>query len=136
MTFVDVEISRVRDYWDARPCNLRHSPEPVGTKEYFDQVEARKYFVEPHIPGLAEFDRWRDKRVLEIGCGIGTDTINFARHGAKVTTVDLSERSVELARKRAGVFGVDGQIQFYEGNADELTRFVPIERMTLSIRLE
>jgi ubiquinone/menaquinone biosynthesis C-methylase UbiE len=131
MTFIDVGISRVRDYWDARPCNLRHSPAPVGTKEYFDQVETRKYFVEPHIPGFAEFERWRGKKVLEIGCGIGTDTINFARHGAKVTTVDLSERSLELARKRAAVFGVDGQIQFYGGNAEELTQFVPVEAYDL-----
>jgi 2-polyprenyl-3-methyl-5-hydroxy-6-metoxy-1,4-benzoquinol methylase len=131
MTFVDVQISQVRDYWNARPCNLRHSVAPVGTKEYFDQVEARKYFVEPHIPGFAEFERWRGKKVLEIGCGIGTDTINFARHGAKVTTVDLSERSMELARKRAAVFGVEGQIQFYWGNAEELAQFVPVEAYDL-----
>ena len=131
MTFVDVRISRVRDYWNARPCNLRHSPAPVGTKDYFNQVEARKYFVEPHIPGFAEFERWRGKKVLEIGCGIGTDTINFARNGAKVTTVDLSERSIELARKRAAVFGVDGKIQFYGGNAEELTQFVPVEAYDL-----
>jgi len=131
MTFVDVEISRVRDYWDARPCNLRHSPAPVGTKDYFDEVEARKYFVEPHIPGFAEFERWRGKKVLEIGCGIGTDTINFARHGATVTTVDLSERSIELARKRAAVFGVERQIQFCGGNAEELTQFVPVEAYDL-----
>jgi len=131
MTFVDVEISRVRDYWDARPCNLRHSPAPVGTKDYFDQVEARKYFVEPHIAGFAEFERWRGKKVLEIGCGIGTDTINFARHGATVTTVDLSERSIELARKRAAVFGVERQIQFCGGNAEELTQFVPVEAYDL-----
>jgi 2-polyprenyl-3-methyl-5-hydroxy-6-metoxy-1,4-benzoquinol methylase len=131
MAFGDVKISRVREYWDARPCNLRHSPKPVGTKEYFDQVEARKYFVEPHIRGFAEFERWRGKKVLEIGCGIGTDTINFARQGAKVTTVDLSERSIELARKRAAVFGVEGQIQFYGGNAEELTQFVPVEAYDL-----
>jgi 2-polyprenyl-3-methyl-5-hydroxy-6-metoxy-1,4-benzoquinol methylase len=131
MTFVDVQISQVRDYWNARPCNLRHSPAPVGTKDYFNQVEARKYFVEPHIPGFAEFERWRGKKVLEIGCGIGTDTINFARNGAKVTTVDLSERSIELARKRAAVFGMGGQIQFYGGNAEELTQFVPVEAYDL-----
>ena len=58
-------IEDVKAYWNARPCNVRHSPAPVGTREYFDQVEARKYFVEPHIPQFAEFDRWAGERVLE-----------------------------------------------------------------------
>src|ERR1700730_17204736 len=110
MNFSDVEISRFRDYWNARPCNIRHSTAPVGTKEYFDEVEARKYFVESHIPRFAEFERWRGKKVLEIGCGIGTDTINFARHGAQVTAVDLTEKSLELARLRAKVFGLEDRI--------------------------
>jgi 2-polyprenyl-3-methyl-5-hydroxy-6-metoxy-1,4-benzoquinol methylase len=127
MPFADVEISRVRDYWNARPCNLRHSQAPVGTRQYFDEVEARKYFVEYHIPGFAQFERWRGKKVLEIGCGIGTDTINFARCGAQVTTVDLSEKSLELARTRAAVFGLQDQIRFCPGDAEELSRFVPVE---------
>jgi len=127
MNFADVEISRVRDYWNSRPCNVRHSTAPIGTKEYFDQVEARKYFVEYHIPGFAEFERWRGKKVLEIGCGIGTDTINFARAGAQVTTVDLSEKSMELAQKRAAVFGLEDRIRFCPGNAEQLSTFVPPE---------
>jgi 2-polyprenyl-3-methyl-5-hydroxy-6-metoxy-1,4-benzoquinol methylase len=127
MGFEGVEIGQVREYWDRRPCNVRHSTRPIGTREYFDEVEARKYFVEPHIPGFAEFERWRGKRVLEIGCGIGTDTINFARHGARVTSVDLSEKSLELARQRAGVYGFGDQVEFYRGDAEELSRFVPVE---------
>ena len=123
----DVPVSTVRDYWDARPCNIRHSSKPVGTKEYFDEVEARKYFVEPHIPRFAQFERWRGKKVLEIGCGIGTDTISFARHGAHVTAVELSEKSLEIARQRAEVYGLQDRIRFCLGNAEELTTFVPVE---------
>ena len=53
--FGEKDISEVRTYWNNRPCNLRHSPLPVGSREYFDGVEARKYLVEPHIPLFAEF---------------------------------------------------------------------------------
>jgi 2-polyprenyl-3-methyl-5-hydroxy-6-metoxy-1,4-benzoquinol methylase len=126
VTFEKVQIGRVRDYWDRRPCNVRHSQLPVGTKEYFEEVEVRKYLVEPHIPSFAQFGRWRNKKVLEIGCGIGTDTINFAKHGAKVTAVDLSEKSLEIARRRALVYGAQDQVEFLAGNAEELSRFVPV----------
>jgi SAM-dependent methyltransferase len=127
MSFTEVPIDAVAGYWNRRPCNIRHSPLPPGSKEYFDQVEERKYRVEPHIPRFAEFERWRGKRVLEIGCGIGTDTINFARHGATVTAVDLSEESLAMARRRAEVFGLGDRIRFIQANAEELSAHVPIE---------
>jgi 2-polyprenyl-3-methyl-5-hydroxy-6-metoxy-1,4-benzoquinol methylase len=117
-------VEDVRRYWDARPCNIRHSQKPVGSKEYFDEVEARKYLVEPHIPGFAEFDRWKGKRVLEVGCGIGTDSINFARAGAQLTAVDLSTESINIARQRAEVMGVADRIEFVQANAEELTSAV------------
>jgi 2-polyprenyl-3-methyl-5-hydroxy-6-metoxy-1,4-benzoquinol methylase len=129
--FSQITVDQVRSYWDRRPCNIRHSPKPVGTREYFDEVEARKYFVEPHIPRFAEFERWRGKKVLEIGCGIGTDTVNFAQHGAVVTAVDLSPQSLELARRRTEVYGLQDQVSFYTGSAEELTSFVPVEAYDL-----
>ncbi len=122
-------IDQVRAYWNRRPCNIRHSTNPVGTREYFDEVEARKYFVEPHIPKFAEFERWRGKKVLEIGCGIGTDSINFARAGAEVTVVDLSEESLELCQKRFEVFGL--KARFYGGDAEHLSELVPVEQYDL-----
>jgi len=123
-TFSGTSIDRVREYWNSRPCNLRHSPAPVGSREYFDQVEARKYLVEPHIPAFADFPRWKGKRVLEIGCGLGTDTMNFARAGARVTAIDLSGRSLDLARQRAKVFGLEDRIEFVEADAEQLSSTV------------
>jgi ubiquinone/menaquinone biosynthesis C-methylase UbiE len=118
-------IERVQTFWDKRPCNIRHSLKPLGTLEYFGEVEARKYFVEPHIPGFAQFERWRGKKVLEIGCGIGTDAVNFARHGAELTAIDLSEKSLEICRRRFDVYGL--KARFYCSNAEELSAFVPVE---------
>src|SRR3981081_4084302 len=128
-TFDRVPIEQVQNYWDRRPCNIRHSTKPPGSREYFDEVERRKYFVEPHIPRFAEFPNWRNKRVLEIGCGIGTDTINFARSGAEVTVVDLSDESLELCKKRFEVYGQ--KANFYLGDAEELSSFVPVEKYDL-----
>jgi 2-polyprenyl-3-methyl-5-hydroxy-6-metoxy-1,4-benzoquinol methylase len=120
-------IEHVRQYWDHRPCNVRHSPLTIGTREYFDAVEERKYFVESHIPGFADFEGNRGKKVLEIGCGMGTDTMNFARHGCNITAVDLSSASLDLARKRAEVYGLQSQIIFVNANAEELSKHVPVE---------
>lgn len=125
--FKSVSIKAVQEYWDRRPCNVRHSPSPIGTREYFDQIEQRKYLVEPHIPGFAEFEKWQGKKVLEIGCGIGTDTINFARAGAEVTAIDLSSESLRLAQRRAEVFALQDKITFYHGDSEQLSQFVPVE---------
>ena len=125
-----VTIEQVRDYWNNRPCNLRHSRSPIGTREYFDEVEARRYANEPHNYTFPEFDRWKGKRVLEIGCGIGTDAVNFARAGANYTGIDLSSESIKLAKQRFEVFGLTGE--FFEANAEELNDvFDPHEKFDL-----
>lgn len=128
--FRDVSVETVRQYWNSRPCNIRHSPKVVGTREYFDEVEARKYFVEPHIPRFAEFGRWAGKRVLEVGCGIGTDTMNFARAGAQVTAVDLSDKSLEVARRRAEVYGLEN-IMFVQADVERLRGSLPPQQYDL-----
>jgi SAM-dependent methyltransferase len=44
-----------------------------------------------------------------------------------VTAVDLSEKSLELARKRAEVYGLEDRIRLCQGSAEELDTFVPPE---------
>lgn len=129
--FAAVPIERVREFWNARPCNIRHSNQPVGTREYFAEVEQRKYFVEPHIPLFADFARWKGRRVLEIGCGIGTDTVNFARAGAQVTAVELSEASAELAAKRIALEGLSDRVTIRVGDAEDLPAVAPVEPFDL-----
>lgn len=122
-------ITEVKKFWDDRPCNIRHSGKDIGTKEYFDEVESKKFFVEPHILDFTEFSNWKGKKVLEIGCGLATVGANFAINRAEYTGVELSESSLELAKKRFEVIGQSGN--FYYGNAEELSSFVPVETYDL-----
>jgi 2-polyprenyl-3-methyl-5-hydroxy-6-metoxy-1,4-benzoquinol methylase len=131
VSFHHLSIDAVRDYWNKQPCNIKHSLKTVGSKEYFEDVKARKYFVEPHLPLFADFLSMKGKKVLEIGCGIGTTTMSFVQNGATVTAVDLSEKSLELARARAEVYGVQDKVTFYQANAEELSSSIPAEKYDL-----
>lgn len=123
------DISEVKNYWNKKPCNIGHSRKTLFTKEYFDEVEHKKFFVEPHILNFADFPFWNGKSVLEIGCGIGTTGINFVRNGAKYTAVELSDVSMEITKKRFEIYGYTGS--FYTGNAEHLSDFLPKNRYDL-----
>ena len=107
----------VRAHWEADPCGSRLADAEPGSREFFDQVEAERYRLEPFIPSFAEFDRWRGKHVLEIGVGLGTDFVRFARAGAKVTGIDLTEAAAALVRKRLALEGLDGDVQAADAEA-------------------
>lgn len=113
----------IQQYWDAQPCNIRHSAAKLGTRKYFEEVAHRKYFVEPHIPAFANFAAWKGKEVLEIGCGIGTDGIRFAAAGAHYLGIDVSAHSVALAKARFDLYGIKGFV--IHGNAEELADLLP-----------
>lgn len=88
-------------------------------------MRRKKYFVEPHIPVFAQFDKWNGKKVLEIGCGIGTDSIEFARNGAKLTVVDISQESLNICKRRFEVYGLEAD--FVCGDAEQLDKLIPAD---------
>ena len=112
----DIE-QKIVAYWNRQPCNINHSKEPIGTEKYFDQVSQKRYRAEPHILDFAGFHLWRGRRVLEIGCGIGTDAEQFAKHGADYVGLDISTESVELCKKRFAVYDLVGD--FHVGSISD-----------------
>jgi SAM-dependent methyltransferase len=107
----------VQAYWERRPCGSKHASAPEGEPEYFAQVEKRRYELEPFIPKFADFEGSRGKQVLEIGVGLGTDFVRFARAGADITGVDLTEHSVELVIRRLQLEGLDGEVRVADAEA-------------------
>ena len=102
---------RVRVFWEAHPCGTKFSDAEIGTPEFFERIEAHRYEKEWHIPAAADFANTRGLRVLEIGCGMGTDGAQFAKAGADYTGIDLTDAAVELARRRFQVSGLKGEFR-------------------------
>lgn len=110
-------LDKIKEYWNKQPCNIKHGTSPIGTPEFFAEVSDRRYRVEPHIREFAGFHHWQGKRVLEVGCGIGSDAEEFAKHGAEYVGIDISDASLEVARQRFDVLGLEGE--FLNRNAGE-----------------
>lgn len=108
---------KIKSYWDKQPCNIKHGTSSVGTKEFFNEVSKRRFTVEPHIREFAGFHLWAGKRVLEVGCGIGSDAEEFAKHGADYVGIDISNASLEVAKQRFDVFELEGE--FHNRSAGE-----------------
>jgi SAM-dependent methyltransferase len=105
-------------YWADYQPGFRVSDADIGTEAFFREVESERYALEPAIPEIARFPDWSDKDVLEAGCGIATDGLQFARAGARYTGVDLSETALDLARPRFASEGVEGK--FVHGSITDL----------------
>ncbi|NUP48776.1 MAG: class I SAM-dependent methyltransferase, partial [Catenulispora sp.] len=55
---------------------------------------------------LAEVGDVRGKRLVHAQCHIGTETLGWARHGARVTGLDFSQPALDAAADLAGQIGV------------------------------
>src|SRR6185503_2725620 len=114
---VDDYKRRTREQWGTNPCGAHAAGDlEVGTREYFDAIEAYRYNVDsPWLKEAVGFDRFQNRRLLEIGFGTGTDLLQFARAGALVTGVDLTPRSIEIARRRFVIYGQQGEFLIGDG---------------------
>lgn len=102
---------QVREYWDTHPCGTQFTHLVPGSKEFYEEVERYRYETQPFMPKQMEFGGFRGKKLLEIGCGLGTDLLQFARGGAEVTGVDLTPASIELVRRRFAMHELPVQLQ-------------------------
>jgi len=109
MTATEERYAIERAKWDAHAGDVTEPIVPPAPGVDFASFARR----ETLLPGVAEFLGDLDgKRVVEYGCGLGKLTVLLARSGAQVSAFDLSESSVEVARKRAAMVGVEDRITF------------------------
>ena len=116
----DPLIDAIRVYWNERIHDLEMTDHPVGSPEFFADLDDYRFDKLRYLPEVVAFDSFAGRRVLEVGCGIGTDLVRFARGGAHVTGIDLATRSIDLAQTNARLGGVDDRVDLEVANGEAM----------------
>jgi ubiquinone/menaquinone biosynthesis C-methylase UbiE len=107
----------IKAYWNEHIHDLEIATQPVGSTEFFSELEEYRFDKLRYLPKVVDFTNYRGKTILEVGCGVGIDLVRFARGGAIVTGIDLAEVSIELARKNFIHNGLEVNLQVMDGEA-------------------
>jgi ubiquinone/menaquinone biosynthesis C-methylase UbiE len=108
----DTSVDQIKAYWDRHPQGTQfvNGPEiTVGSREFFDHIRPHMdCYRFPYIMARIEREsqRLRGKHLLEIGCGLGFDAIEFMKRGVRVTATDLTPANVDLAARHFAFAGV------------------------------
>src|SRR3984893_3260883 len=105
----------VRDYWNHHIHDLEITRHPVGSRGFFDDLDQYHFEKLHHLLRLVDFDGYRGRSVLEVGCGAGVDLARFARGGAEVTGVDLAASAIQLATANFAQQGLHARFEVADG---------------------
>lgn len=113
-----VTIEQVKKYWNENPLLSIELEENIGSKEYIIKHEKIVGEIIKYSHHIWEFDKKENMKVLDIGCGTGYLVRSYARNGADITGVDLTEKGVEITNNSLNMFNLKGKA--IVGNAEEL----------------
>jgi len=141
------QLELIREYWNKNPYEYQISRSPLGTIDYFRDLESYYSKKYGYLKKYFDYSSLCGKKGLDIGCGFGNDLIKLTQAGALVTGVDISDLAVEMSKKNleirnlnAEVLREDGENLKYKDNSfDFIFAFSTIsytpnpERMTQEI---
>lgn len=111
---MDARKKAVQDFWDEASCGETLY---LHGENYAEQARQR-YELEPYIEEFADFAAANNKRVLEVGVGLGADHQKFAESGAELWGVDLTPRAIEHVQRRFRALGLHSHLAV--GDAEKL----------------
>jgi SAM-dependent methyltransferase len=108
-------IDEVRTYWEQHIHDLEITTHAVGSRGFFADLDQYHFEKLHHLLRLVDFNGYRGRAVLEVGCGAGVDLARFAKGGAVVTGVDLTVSAIELAKANFSQQGLAGDFRVANG---------------------
>jgi ubiquinone/menaquinone biosynthesis C-methylase UbiE len=93
----------------ARGPHSREGAEPYSLQWYLDIENQRHSRHGRWLPRLLEFAKHSGETLLGLGNGLGTDWVQYARHGATVVVCSSSAKELALARRNFELRGLGGR---------------------------
>lgn len=93
---------------------------------------ANKETVYPDHAGIQEFVAHAGKRVLEYGCGGGSDTLSFLRRHARVWYADVVPENIAVTRQRIAAAGLGAEFVAYPVELDTSWP-IPLAAQTMDV---
>ncbi|MSR69383.1 MAG: class I SAM-dependent methyltransferase [Phycisphaerales bacterium] len=112
------EKQQVFEFWNQASCGEDLYLATTSKAGYAEHAK-RRYELEPYIVDFAQFSETKGARVLEIGVGLGADHQRFAKAGAILSGIDLTERAITHARRRLLAFNLLSDLAV--GDAENMT---------------
>jgi ubiquinone/menaquinone biosynthesis C-methylase UbiE len=100
---------KVKEYWEKGACGSAYASSEKFSQPYYEEIEEARYRLEPEIFSFAQFSRAYGKNVLEVGVGAGTDFLQWARSGARISGIDLTEEAITNTRNRLKIYGFEAE---------------------------
>lgn len=104
------EKKLVKDFWNEASCGEELYLKGFDKDSYLNQSIIR-YSLEPEIIEFAEFPKFKGKKTLEIGVGLGADHQKLAEHGAILSGIDLTPRAINHTKRRFELMGLNSDLQ-------------------------
>jgi ubiquinone/menaquinone biosynthesis C-methylase UbiE len=99
----------VYDFWEDESCGEIYLT-GSSQEDYLEQAKLR-YELEPFILNFADFNRYKGKKVLEIGVGLGADHQKFAEADAILYGIDLTRRAIDHTHHRFDLLGLISKLK-------------------------
>jgi SAM-dependent methyltransferase len=109
--------AQIRQYWNAHIHDLEITRHPVGSPGFFADLDAYHFEKLHHLLKLVDFDAWRGRAVLDVGCGAGVEVVRFARGGATAIGVDLAASAIALTSQNLTQQGLRAELAVADGEA-------------------
>lgn len=111
-------LTKVQKAWEEYICYPKMENVVMGSKPFFEIIERDRYIAHEYLKKILDQLALSQKKVLEIGVGVGTDASYLYRKSKQFIGIDLTQNALQFTKRRFHLWNLKGA--FVQTNAEKL----------------